>query len=41
MCQYEDLATDYLNITKHLYKDLVSVGKDQDSGEIKVQSYAF
>ena len=41
MCQYEDLATDYLDITKNLYKDLVSVGKDPDSGEIKVQSYAF
>ena len=28
-------------MTKHLYKELVAVGKDADSGEIKVQSYAF
>eukprot|EP00350_Pseudokeronopsis_sp_OXSARD2_P013345 CAMPEP_0170546238 /NCGR_PEP_ID=MMETSP0211-20121228/4615_1 /TAXON_ID=311385 /ORGANISM="Pseudokeronopsis sp., Strain OXSARD2" /LENGTH=112 /DNA_ID=CAMNT_0010850605 /DNA_START=389 /DNA_END=723 /DNA_ORIENTATION=- len=41
MCQYEDNVEEYLNVTKRLYKDLVTVGKDQDTGDIKVHSYVF
>ncbi len=35
MCQFDDEVTDYLAQTKNLYKDLIAVAKDQESGEIK------
>lgn len=35
MCQYDDDATEYLTQTKNLYKDLVTVAKDTETGEIK------
>ena len=35
MCQYDDDVTEYLTQTKNLYKDLVTVAKDQETGEIK------
>ena len=41
MCQYEDEITDYLEVVKGLYKDLVSVTKDSESGELKVLSKVF
>lgn len=41
MCQYEDEVTDYLEVIKGLYKDLVAVTKDNESGELKVQSKVF
>lgn len=41
MCQYDDNVTEYLESTKTLYKDLVSVAKDSDSGEIKPLSLVF
>lgn len=41
MCQYDDNILEYLDITKRLYKDLITVAKDQDTGEIKVHSYVF
>ena len=41
MCQYEDNIKEYLECIKGLYKDLVTVAKDPDSGEIKIQTFAF
>ncbi|CAD5116654.1 DgyrCDS5522 [Dimorphilus gyrociliatus] len=41
VCQYEDELQPYLDITKGLYKDLVSVVKDSNSNKLKVQSIAF
>ena len=35
MCQYDEEVTEYHTQTKNLYKDLVSVAKDQETGEIK------
>jgi len=35
MCQYEDDIAPILETTKNLYKDLITVAKDSDSGEIK------
>eukprot|EP00352_Strombidinopsis_acuminata_P007428 CAMPEP_0176361816 /NCGR_PEP_ID=MMETSP0126-20121128/18009_1 /TAXON_ID=141414 ORGANISM="Strombidinopsis acuminatum, Strain SPMC142" /NCGR_SAMPLE_ID=MMETSP0126 /ASSEMBLY_ACC=CAM_ASM_000229 /LENGTH=136 /DNA_ID=CAMNT_0017717517 /DNA_START=354 /DNA_END=764 /DNA_ORIENTATION=- len=41
MCQYEDDVGPVLDVTKNLYKDLVTVAKDPDSGEIKPISQVF
>ena len=41
MNQFDDDVTEYLSLTKDLYKDLVSVAKDTDTGEIKTQSLVF
>ena len=41
MCQFEEKLQPYLDQIKTLYKDLVTVGKDQDTNEIKVYSHAF
>ena len=41
MCQFDDDVTEYLAQTKNLYKDLIAVAKDQETGEIKTQSFAF
>jgi hypothetical protein len=41
MCQYEDNVQEYLNVLKMLYKDLITVAIDPESGEIKVHSFAF
>ncbi len=41
VCQYEDYVTEYLNTTKLLYKDLVSVSKDSESGELMVMTLAL
>lgn len=38
MCQYDDDTTQYLAITKSLYKDLVSVKKSEETGELNVTS---
>jgi hypothetical protein len=35
MCQFDDDVTEYLAQTKNLYKDLIAVAKDQETGEIK------
>lgn len=40
-CQYEDTANSYLNATRDLYKDLVSVARDSSTGKIAVQSHVF
>jgi hypothetical protein len=37
MCQYEDMIEPYLNITKMMYKDLISVAKSE-SGDLLIQS---
>ena len=41
ICQYEDEIDEYLDVVKGLYKDLVSVGKDNESNEIKILSKVF
>ena len=41
MCQYDLDVTEYLETTKALYKDLVKVAKDDDTGEIKAVSQVF
>ena len=41
MCQYDLDVTEYLETTKALYKDLIKVAKDDDTGEIKSVSQVF
>ena len=41
ICQFDDNAKEYLEVIKGLYKDLVTVAKDQDTGDIKVHSQVF
>nr|XP_054771460.1 cilia- and flagella-associated protein 300-like [Lytechinus pictus] len=41
LCQYEDSITPYLDTTKLLYKDLVSVQKDSSTKELRVISHVF
>jgi hypothetical protein len=41
MCQFDEQITEYLEATKLCYKDLVSVAKDADSGEIRPTSLVF
>lgn len=41
MNQYEDLITPYLEAVKKLYKSLVTVRKDSQTGDIFVQTHAF
>ena len=38
MCQYEDMIEPYLDATKQFYKDLISVAKDSESGQLVIQS---
>ncbi|XP_006820052.1 cilia- and flagella-associated protein 300-like [Saccoglossus kowalevskii] len=41
VCQFEDNAQPYLDTTKSLYKDLISVQKDPESKELKIISQVF
>ena len=41
MCQYEDEIEQYLEVVKGLYKDLISVTKDNESNELRVLSKAY
>ena len=41
MNQYDDDVTEYLTETKNLYKDLVTVAKDQETGDVKTQCFVF
>jgi hypothetical protein len=41
MCQFDDNAKEYLEVVKNLYKDLVTVAKDSETGEIRVHSHVF
>ncbi|KAJ3609107.1 hypothetical protein NHX12_023633 [Muraenolepis orangiensis] len=38
LCQYEDTIAPYAQVTKHIYKDLLSVQRDPQSGGISVVS---
>ncbi|KAM4630193.1 cilia- and flagella-associated protein 300 [Polymixia lowei] len=38
LCQYEDTVAPYINTTKQIYKDLISVQKDPETKEISVVS---
>ncbi|XP_058475534.1 cilia- and flagella-associated protein 300 [Solea solea] len=38
LCQYEDTIESYVNTTKHVYKDLISVQKDPDTKKISTVS---
>ncbi|XP_025890751.1 cilia- and flagella-associated protein 300 isoform X2 [Nothoprocta perdicaria] len=40
-CQYEDMLGPYLETTKALYKDLVSVQKNPETNEISITSTVF
>jgi len=41
MCQYEENMKAYLDVIKKLYKDLVTVAKDSETGEVRVHSFVF
>ncbi|XP_076435645.1 cilia- and flagella-associated protein 300-like [Babylonia areolata] len=41
ICQYEDSVEPYLDLTKQLYKDLISVQKNPDSKELAIISSVF
>jgi len=41
VCQFEDTIQPYLDATKAIYKDLISVQKDAKSGQIHVTSIVF
>ncbi|NWV00832.1 CF300 protein, partial [Upupa epops] len=41
LCQFEDVVGPYLETTKALYKDLVSVQKDPETQDIRVVSTVF
>ncbi|XP_072180338.1 cilia- and flagella-associated protein 300-like [Diadema setosum] len=41
VCQYEDSITPYLDTTKSLYKELVSVQKDPSTKELRITSSVF
>lgn len=41
LCQYEDEIGPYLDTAKNVYKDLVAVGKDQTSEELRVLSRVY
>ena len=41
LCQHSDMISDYLDVVKMLYKDLISVAKDTETGQIRSHSFAF
>jgi len=41
LCQFEDYVTDYLNVTKCFYKDLVSAEKCSITGDLMIKSYVL
>ncbi|XP_026156446.1 cilia- and flagella-associated protein 300 [Mastacembelus armatus] len=41
LCQYEDTIDPYINTTRQIYKDLISVQKDPDTKKISVVSMVF
>ncbi len=41
ICQFEDTIQPYIEVTKSIYKDLISVQKDSKTKNIKVVSYVF
>ena len=41
LCQWDDEIAPYLEVTKRLYKDLLSVGRHPVSGKIEVLSSVY
>lgn len=41
LCQYEDNVEPYLEITKQIYKDLISVQKNSETKELNIISHVF
>ena len=41
MCQFEQKISEFLDCTKDMYKDLIAVGKDPTTQEIKPRSIVF
>lgn len=41
VCQYEDFISPYLELTKSLYKDLLTVEKDSTTSELKIVSRVY
>ncbi|KAJ3010277.1 hypothetical protein HKX48_007499 [Thoreauomyces humboldtii] len=41
LCQYEDELEPYLNATKLIYKDLISVAKDPQTNKLRVSSLVY
>lgn len=41
MCQYEDEIGEYLEVVKGIYKDLVAVSRDEESGDVRVTGKVF
>ena len=41
LCQFENHMSEFLDCTKDLYKDLITVAKEEETGEIKPRSLAF
>ena len=41
MCQLEENISEFLACTKDMYKDLIIVGKDPDTDEIRPRSIVF
>ena len=41
MNQFDDRISEYMEVTKETYKDLVMVAKDADTSEVKTQSLVF
>ncbi|XP_003968947.1 cilia- and flagella-associated protein 300 [Takifugu rubripes] len=41
LCQYDDVIDPYMNATKRIYKDLISVQKDPDTRKISIISTVF
>lgn len=41
LCQYEDYAGEYFNMTKVFYKDLVSASKDGNTSQVYIRSLVF
>mmetsp|Transcript_21037 Transcript_21037/g.33934 ORF Transcript_21037/g.33934 Transcript_21037/m.33934 type:complete len:93 (+) Transcript_21037:160-438(+) len=41
LCQYEDFLTPYLDTCKAIYKDMVSVFRNKNTGKIEVKSHVY
>lgn len=41
VCQYEDELQPYIDVTKSIYKDLISVQKDPQTKKLKIVSYVY
>lgn len=41
ICQHDDDVNNYMAMTKGFYKDLTTVAKDSESGDVRVQSIVF